>query len=76
MSKYTYTFKSATQEIVSSGCNLISAAEKAGILITIIRPLGTHELQSTKFEDRVRTIYGILKGTMGSTRFEVSQKYS
>lgn len=65
MSTYKYTFKNGTETIVSTGYNLWNGAKNAGLHILRADPLGTHYLQSTKFENRVRNVWAEKIGNMG-----------
>ena len=76
MSQYKYKFTKGKEVIESIGYNLFNGAENAGIAITRADPLGTHYLQSTKFEDRVRYVWGAKLGEFGTNCYKVNQSYN
>ena len=77
MSLYVYTFKSSDGTLTTSnGCNLFQGAKRVGITIVRADFLPKWYLSSVKFEDRVRTIWGIMEGSSYPCSFIVSQGYS
>jgi hypothetical protein len=73
---YGYKFIKGDEIIEGVGYNIWSGAENCGIRITKAFKLSKWYLQETKFEDRVRTVYGIKSGEMQSSSYEVHQKYN
>ena len=57
MSTYIYTFIKGDRNIKVEGYNLWNGAENAGLTIVRADKLGSHCLQSTPFNDRVRTVW-------------------
>jgi hypothetical protein len=73
---YKYKFIKGNKIIEAVGCNIWSAAEDCGIRITKALKLSKWYLQETKFEDRVRTVWGIKNGEMQSSSYQVHQTYN
>ena len=73
---YKYKFIKGDKIIEGVGCNIWSGAENCGIRITRADKLSKWYLQKTKFEDRVREIWGIKNGEMQSSVYEVHQAYN
>ena len=73
---YKYKFIKGDKIIEGVGCNIWSVAENCGIRITRADKLSKWYLKDTKFEDRVRKIWGIKKGEMQSSVYEVHQAYN
>ena len=73
---YKYKFIKGNEVIEGVGFNLLNGAENCGIRITRADRLSTWYLQDTKFEDRVRKVWGVKNGEMGSDMYEVHQAYN
>ena len=73
---YKYTFIKGDEVIEGIGCNIWSGAENCGIRITKADKLSKWYLQDTKFEDRVRKVWGIKSGETHSSVYEVRQSYT
>jgi len=57
MSQYIYTFTKGEEKIEAEGYHLWNGADNAGLTITRADKHGSHYLQQTPFNERVRKVW-------------------